>query len=159
MVVTSPSRPFGGLPVRRYLLPAACVLLAALANSIAQQAAPQDDPKTAIFLSQSTIAELRAALSVSDTREYELRAEVDKWTQALEIAQQGADRVASIDEHDKAFHHPLTKSPSNPDGFFSPFNAGIKRRLVAEAQQPVEEATGRLAFAKRALTNYLESLR
>ena len=112
---------------------------------------PDNDPKTAIFLPQSTIAALREALSVSDTREDELRAEVAKWKEALDEAEDRVDEIEAIDEHDPRFFHPLI-------GRFSPFSSGIKRQQVKNAQALVEEATGRLAFARHALRTYLESL-
>ena len=109
------------------------------------------DAKTAILLSQSTIAELRDALSIDTGREDELRAEVDKWGEALAAATSRVEAIQAVDEHDERFFHPLI-------GSFSPFSQGIKRKQVLEAQGLVEEATGRLAFAKHALKTYLGGL-
>ena len=109
------------------------------------------DPKTAIFLPQSVIAGLREALSVSDTREDELRSEVSRWEEALELATVAVQVIKNVDEHDARFFHPSFNR-------HTPFSRGIKERQVLDAQGDVEEATGRLAFARAALRNYLETL-
>ena len=139
--------------MRKYLLPTGCVLLAFLANSVAQvedNAAPSG--KTAIFLSQATIAELRSALSIDTGREDELKAEVDKWQKKYEDASSAVQVIQNIDEHDARFHHPSFNR-------FTPFNVINKRRQVATEQDSVDEAFFRLTIAKRALSVYLESLR
>jgi hypothetical protein len=97
-----------------------------------------DDPKTAVMLPQSVIAALREALSVSDTREDELRAEVDRWKTALDEAEAMVDEIQATDE-------------------FYPGKNGV-RRLLNELPDLGSLKT-ELSIARTALRTYLEGLR